>query len=256
MENRILERNVEFSDFIKVFLKKFWILVIVGAVGIAVSITMALVTSDAVSKKYEAVSIIRIPQDSSSVIITDLNTVVEITNVKRDVYDKIKPKTAKGKAVSYSDFASCINVENPKSTKMLKFTVQWDNKDTAKKIASALCAETIDNAKLMFNENELDKLKISDETAYPTGVSKINFGTVKKAVFFGVVLAGMVYVAFVVLHFIDSKVRAGDNLEKSLEIPVIGSVPCVDAEDESKNNYYSKILSEKINSQKASEEKN
>lgn len=113
-----------------------------------------------------------------------------------------------------------IKVTPQQDTQIMDIKVQSNSPEEAKKVAEKVTTLFIDKAKVIIpngNVQILDKVKVPLESVKPN--KKLN---VAIAFFLGLMVSvGIVFV----LEYMDNTIKSQEDLEKYLEIPVLGMIP-------------------------------
>ncbi len=113
-----------------------------------------------------------------------------------------------------------IKVTPQQDTQIMDIKVQSNSPEEAKKVAEKVTTLFIDKAKVIIpngNVQILDKVKVPLEPVKPN--KKLN---VAIAFFLGLMVSvGIVFV----LEYMDNTIKSQEDLEKYLEIPVLGMIP-------------------------------
>lgn len=113
-----------------------------------------------------------------------------------------------------------IKVTPQQDTQIMDIKVQSKSPEEAKKVAEKVTTLFIDKAKIIIpngNVQILDKVKVPQSPVKPN--KKLN---VAIAFFLGLMVSvGIVFV----LEYMDNTIKSQEDLEKYLEIPVLGMIP-------------------------------
>ncbi len=132
--------------------------------------------------------------------------------------------------MSYLDLYKSIKTNNPDGTRILEISVEADTPDEAKRIADSVCrigAEKISQTMSMDQVNIYNWGTRDPKPSNGIGLSKYFFLGVGAAVF--------VFLIYFITFLFDDKVRTEDDVQRYLNLTVLGIIP--NAEDVSGKKY-------------------
>ncbi len=129
--------------------------------------------------------------------------------------------------LSYDNFISKVDVTLVKDTEIIKIQVKDEDPVLATEIANETALVFMDSIKEIMN---VENVQIIDDAQVPK--NKVSPRPVLNMAIAGVL--GLMVGIFLVflLEFLDNTLKSPDDIEKQLELPVIGTIPLVDNEDE------------------------
>ena len=135
---------------------------------------------------------------------------------------------------SYGTLKSCVSVYNPENTRFIHVTVRTPDPELSKRIADTIC--TVSQVKFIELIN-VDRVNIIGEAALPKAPCSPNlYGNVTFGVLIGVALS---VILMTVLTLKDDAITGAEDVEKYLQLTVLGIIPYTDNKP-GKTPYYQK----------------
>ncbi|MGN0544205.1 MAG: YveK family protein [Acutalibacteraceae bacterium] len=231
-------KTVKIKDMWQVLVSH--ILVIVAA-AVACAVVVFIVCKVAVKPKYESTATLYIlnqdNEKNSSSASTDFSLALNVVNdctyllkshaVLDEVIDDLNLD------ISFDELADCIATKNPDQTRVLEVTVKADSPQEAKRIVDAVCS--------VGTEKIMDAMGFKQVNLYEKGTlptEPCNNIALKAAFLAAVAAAVIAYGVFLVIFIFDDKLRTEDDIEKYLNISIIGRIPNVEDVKNNKGKYY------------------
>jgi len=139
--------------------------------------------------------------------------------VSEDVIEKLKLE------VTPSELLSMITVAPKGDTEFLTITVKAKDPEEARKIANQIALSLKSVSK---EAKKADNVQLLDEASLPSSKDSPKiFLNIIIALFLGVMVSiGLVFI----IEYLDNTVKTQQDIEKLLEIPVIGIIPLTEEE--------------------------
>ncbi len=135
---------------------------------------------------------------------------------------------------SYGTLKSCVSVHNPENTRFIHVTVRTPDPELSKRIADTIC--TVSQVKFIELIN-VDRVNIIGEAALPKAPCSPNlYGNVTFGLLIGVALS---VILMTVLTLKDDAITGAEDVEKYLQLTVLGIIPYTDNKS-GKTPYYQK----------------
>ena len=230
------EITISLKDFWRIFLKRFWIMILAAIVVAGGKFAFDTVTFTPVYSSTATMYILRQDGEVSS----SYNTAYDFSSalsVVKDCDALIKSHTVLdstietlGLNMTYKQLYSSVSTSNPEDTRILKVTVIADSPENAKTIVDKICivgAETINDAMGFEQVNFFEHGQENPLPANRTGL--------KTYAIFGLLAAVLVYAVFVVVFLLDDTIRTDEDIERYLSLTVIGDIP--DGNGSKRKNY-------------------
>lgn len=231
-------KTVKIKDMWQVLVSH--ILVIVAA-AVACAVVVFIVCKVAVKPKYESTATLYIlnqdNEKNSSSASTDFSLALNVVNdctyllkshaVLDEVIDDLNLD------ISFDELADCIATKNPDQTRVLEVTVKATSPQEAKRIVDAVCS--------VGTEKIMDAMGFKQVNLYEKGTlptEPCNNIALKAAFLAAVAAAVIAYGVFLVIFIFDDKLRTEDDIEKYLNISIIGRIPNVEDVKNNKGKYY------------------
>ncbi len=221
-ENNTITISAE--GLIKVFTKRFWILLLVGVLSFAL---MLLYTVVAFVPQYESTGrlyILRQPGENDSQQNADYQVSLLVTadcaQILTDhvVVDAVIEEL--GLDMTYEQLSRRIAVQNPTETRILYVTVTAGDPTEAKQIVDKVCeigAEVITD---LMGEDQAKFYGVGKVSEDPSNAPSVLFmGLISVA------LMIVVYIIFYIIFAINDHVGSGDAIEERLHVAILGDIP-------------------------------
>ena len=157
-------------------------------------------------------------------VVNDCVYMIRSHEVLDDVIEEL------GLDLSASDLSKCISTRNPDGTRILEVSVETTSPQQSKKIVDAVCrtgAEKISATMSLDQVNIYSFGKVPDKPSNQTGLLRY--------LIVGAAAAVAVYFAYFIAFLCDDKVKSEEDVEKYLNLTVLGIIP--NAEDVSGKKY-------------------
>lgn len=222
------EVSISITDVFKIFLKRWWIIVLVALVTFAASYVIANLTY---TEEYTSKStiMVRNPEEnlsaSSSAYYYDLtktavNDCQILMTSRTSLYHVIDELKLDEIGITYSKLLSMVKISGYPDSHVLEVSVTTDNPELSKEIVDTLCAV---GAKQIQSHIDFATARVIDEGTYNRHPSNaVNIQLALLVTLFAVVLLmGL----FVILTINDDKLRTAEDIEKHLGLSVLGVIP-------------------------------
>lgn len=206
-------------------LKKRWVMII--SLTLAVASISAVFSFFIIKPKYEAETKIFIGKDESDSQGYSQSDVTMYQNLLKTYSEVIKTKDLTENAINNSkldlevnNVLANVNVTTVASTQIIKISYQSTSPDEAKKILEEITNEFIQSSKTLIpngNIQIIEKVQYPENPISPN--KKMNIGVAGAlGLMLGVGIA-------LLIEFLDNTYKTKDQLERELDIPVLGLIP-------------------------------
>ena len=225
MEKGRLTRVILFSDLWDIFKRRWWVMLVVGVLAVDVFWAYNRLTFEPQYASTATLYILRQNEmDSNSEKASDFSLALNVVNdctfllKSHAVVDKVMEDLQLD--MSYKDLYKSISTKNPDNTRILEVTVIAPSSKQAKEIVDHLCevgAEKIEEA-MGFRQ-----VNLFEYGTYET----IPANQVRVRTYAIIMLAAvlLVYILQVILFIMDDTLNSSEDIEKYLDIKVIGDIP-------------------------------
>ncbi len=207
--------------FYRLLENAIWIL-LVSVIG---AVASGLVTVFLITPKYSATSGLYVmSRQDSAINLSDLQIGSSLTSDYTEVFDNwhVQERVLQrlGLDYSYGQLRNMISLKNPTNTRILYITATSVYPDEAKSLADTYASVA---REFIASTMDTQQPSIFMEALRPTEPSSPNL--LKNAII-GFALGFMLSAGIVVLIFLfDDKIRNGDDVEKYLNMPLLGMLP-------------------------------
>lgn len=219
-----METTINLQDLFSLVLKN---ILLIAAITITLTAVVGLYTKYGVAKKYSSDTTLRVTADGDSVDYNDLQTsqklikTYSVIATSRKVLNQVIADLDLD--LTYVQLKDSIEVTSVQDTDIISIKVTLTDPKQASIVTNKVASVFMNEAK---NQVKIDTLSILD-TAIPNEnpVSP----NLKLNVVIGFMLSLMISVGFVILRdFLDSTIKNENDVEKYLNVPVLGIVPALD----------------------------
>ena len=241
MENKSFIREVTLSDRWRIFLHRLWIMVLAMVIVVAGFITFDRLTY---VPRYSSTATLYILKQSESTtqqyygqeyedftlalkVVNDCNHLLKSHAVIDTVIENLDLE------MSYGALRSSISTSNPEETRVLEVTVEADSPEMAKRIVDNVCDVGV--AKIT------EAMGFTQVNLYEYGIlntSPCNATSPMTYALVGLVVMVGVYAIFLMAYLFDDRLKTDEEIERALELTVIGDIPNADEHKNHKHGYY------------------
>lgn len=237
MEKQSNVKMITLLDLWKVFIRNFWIIILAVALVTGGYFVYEKVTYE---PRYESTATLYILRqddkkngnDTSDFtlalnVVTDCNYLLKSHAVIDDVIDELNLD------MSYATLRSCINTSNPEGTRILEVRVESSSPKLSKEIVDAVCeigAQKIEDA-MGFQQVNLYEYGIYNES--PIGLT----GYITYFII-AIITAILAYTFLLLIYLFDDRITTDEEIEKHLNLHVIGDIPYLNGTRGNKYRYY------------------
>lgn len=220
-----MEETIDLREYFQVIRKRAWIIVLITVIAM---ITSGLISFFVLSPVYEANTtlIVNADQNKESEVLTgdQLNVTQKLTLTygeiikSRSVINDVIKKLDLDK--DYDEVVKEITVSPVKDTQIISITVQDTNAKRARDIANAIPTVFTKEVKRITKANSVE---VIDKAITPENPVKPNkLMNIAIAAVLGIMIG--LFIVFV-LEYLDNKIKTPQDIEKYLELPILGVVP-------------------------------
>ena len=220
-----MEETIDLREYFSIIKKRFWIIALITVVAMVVS---GVISFFMLSPVYES--------KSTLIVNTEKNEETQmITGDQFSVSQKlavtygeiIKSRAVLESVISnlkldseYEDLVEKITVSPVKDTQIISISVQDTNPKKARDIANEIPKVFEKEVKRITKANDI---QVIDKAILPEGAIKPNkMMNVAIAAVLGMMIG--LFVVFV-LEYLDNKIKTPQDVEKHLDLPILGVIP-------------------------------
>lgn len=226
MEDHQMESTINLQELLSLLLQNILLIV---AITITLTLVVGLYTKYGISKKYSSDTTLRVTaaQIEDSVDYNSLQTSQKLVKTysviatSRKVLNQVIADLDLD--LTYTQLKDNVEVTSIQDTDIISIKVTLSNPEKASIVANKVAAVFMTEAK---NQVKIDTLTILD-TAIPS--ENPSSPNIKLNIVVGFVLSLMISVGFVFLReFLDRTITNEKDVEKYLNVPVLGMIPALD----------------------------
>ena len=220
-----MEETIDLREYFAIIKKRFWIIAIITVVAMVVS---GVISFFVLSPVYEAKStlIVNTEKNEETQMITGdqfsvsqklavtYGEIIKSRTVLEDVISNLKLDS------EYEDLVEKITVSPVQDTQIISISVQDTNPKKARDIANEIPKVFEKEVKRITKANDI---QVIDKAILPENPIKPNkMMNVAIAAVLGMMIG--LFVVFV-LEYLDNKIKTPQDVEKHLDLPILGVIP-------------------------------
>ncbi len=218
-------RTLTISDFFRLFVKKFWLIVLVTVVVVGAVLVQQ---SFFFTAKYESTATLYIlkQENESSYTYTssDFSLALDVVNdctyilKSHAVLDEVINELDLD--ISYQTLYKSISTNNPSDTRILEVTVTTESAVLSKNIADKVCEIGITRI--------TDAMGFEQVNLYENGLLSVepsNSFSLLIYILIAAIAGAITYTATLILYIVDDRLSEKDEIEQIFGISVIGEIP-------------------------------
>ncbi|SHK36966.1 capsular exopolysaccharide family [Anaerobranca californiensis DSM 14826] len=222
------EYEIDLRELFEIILNKLWLIILIVLIT---TITTSVVSFFFLDKVYEAsTKLVLVKGGDSDIQYNDVllnqrlvKTYSEIASsrtIAEEVINNLKLN------MSYGEFSNKVRVNSVRDTEVIEIKVQDTNPQLAARIANELSEVFIDRIHEFI---KMENVRILDYAVVPSNPIKPRpMLNIAIALVLGLMIGiGLVFL----LEYLDNSFKGPDDVEKRLNLPVLGAVPAVENEN-------------------------
>ena len=240
--NKSFIREVTLSDLWRIFLHRLWVMVLAMILVVGAFITYDKLTYVPRYNSTATLYILKQSNETSSnqyysqdyedftlalKVVNDCNHLLKSHVVLDSVIENL------GLDMSYGALRGSISTSNPEETRILEVTVEAATPELAKRIVDNVCDVGV--AKIT------EAMGFTQVNLYEYGIldtSPCNTTSLMTYALIGLVVMVGVYAIFLLTYLFDDRLKTDEEIERALELTVIGDIPNADEHKNHKYGYY------------------
>jgi len=219
--------ELELRNIVEIILKRIWIIVAITLAAAIVGLTISVFFIDDVYSASTTLIVREKRKSGEEYQLSDLNlarnlvdtysVIIKSNRVLEKVLDEV------GSDITTNELRSKISVQSEGNTEIIRITVEDLSPETAKNIANS-------TARVFMNEIvrllEMDNVQVIDEAraSFTPVKPKVGMNTAISFILGLMVSLGLAFV----LEYFDNTIKEPEDVEKYLDLPVIGVIPIIE----------------------------
>ena len=241
MENKSSSylREITLSDLWRIFVQRLWIMVLAMVIVMGSYITYDKLTY---VPRYNSTATLYILKQQSELttnrqdyedftlalkVVNDCNHMLKSHVVLDAVAENL------GLNMSYGALRSSISTSNPEESRILEVTVEADTPENAKRIVDNICDVGVAKITEAMGFKQVNLIEYGILNTAPC-----NTTSVMSYALAGIVAMVFVYAIYLLRFLFDDRLKTDEEIEKALELTVIGDIPNADGHKNGKYGYY------------------
>ncbi len=220
--------EIDILELIGVVLSKVWVVILCAILFGAASY---LVCTFLITPKYESTTKIYVinRQNSESLTYSDLQSGTQLTKdyqelvTSRPVLEEVKAEL--GLDIDNDRFKRSITVSVPTDTRIVSITAEDTDPYMARAIADSVRTSAAEHIANVMNT---EAVNVVEEANLPTEISSPKI--IRNTVIGAVLGAFIAVVVIVIIYILDDTIKNPDDVERYLNLSVLGSIPVLDEE--------------------------
>ncbi|WP_077619803.1 YveK family protein [Bacillus sinesaloumensis] len=225
-----MEETISLKEIFQTIRKRLWLITMITAVAVA---TVGVVSYFFLTPVYESSTQILVNQKASEqpyLNQSDIRTNIELINTYNEI---IKTPTilelVKEELNLTEPLSDLITVGSSNNSQVMKITVQHTNPKTAANIANTTATVFKEEIVKIMNVDNVSVLSPAVVAENPVPVKPNPVLNMAIALVVGLMVG--VGLAFL-LEYLDNTIKTEQDIEKLLELPVLGAIAKIDLEEE------------------------
>ena len=220
-----MEETIDLREYFAIIKKRFWIIALITVVAMVVS---GVISFFMLSPVYEAKSTLIVNTEKSQDTQMITGDQFSVSQKLAVTYGEIIKSRAVLESVisnlkldsEYEDLVEKITVSPVQDTQIISISVQDTNPKKARDIANEIPKVFEKEVKRITKANDI---QVIDKAILPEGAIKPNkMMNVAIAAVLGMMIG--LFVVFV-LEYLDNKIKTPQDVEKHLDLPILGVIP-------------------------------
>lgn len=222
-----MEYEIDLRDLFEIILKRIWIIALITVLSIAISGIVSYFILDPIFETSTTL-IVSKPNDEESMIqysdvllsqklVKTYGEIIKSRNVSKQVINQL------GLDITPEQLKNMITVSPVKDTEIVRIKVTLTNPGLASDIANKVAEVFMKDVKRIMN---VDNVQVIDKAEIPlTPVKPRPQLNMLIAGFLGMMIGlGIIFL----IEFLDNTIKTPNDIEKYLDLSVIGTIPFVD----------------------------
>lgn len=239
MENKSFIREVTLSDLWRIFVHRLWIMALAMIIVVAGFVTVDKITYVPEYDSTATLYILKQNETSSQYsseyedftlalkVVNDCNHLLKSHAVIDAVIENL------GLDMTYNELRSRISTSNPEETRVLEVTVEAESPEMAKRIVDNVCEVGVAKITEAMGFTQVNLYEYGILNTVPCNVtSPIIYA------FAGFVVMAAIYAIYLLTYLFDDRLKTDEEIERALNLTVIGDIPNADDTKSHKYGYY------------------
>ncbi|QKQ28727.1 capsule biosynthesis protein CapA [Staphylococcus hominis] len=217
-----MENTIEFSRIIQLIKKNLWLIVLLPIIFLLVS---AILSFFLIQPKYQASTQVLVNQkkEEKNVAVQEVQGNIQLVNTYSEILKspRILDKVSKDDdKYSSEELNEMVNVKTQANSQILNINVTSHDKKESEKIANKIANVFKNDMPEIMNVDNVSILSTANGTAEK--VSPKTSVNLIIGLFVGLVLAIFI---IALKEMLDKRIKSEEDVERELNIPVLGSIP-------------------------------
>ncbi len=239
MENKSFIREVTLSDLWRIFVHRLWIMALAMIIVVAGFVTVDKITYVPEYDSTATLYILKQNETSSQYsseyedftlalkVVNDCNHLLKSHAVIDAVIENL------GLDMTYNELRLRISTSNPEETRILEVTVEAESPEMAKCIVDNVCEVGVAKITEAMGFTQVNLYEYGILNTVPCNVtSPIIYA------FAGFVVMAAIYAIYLLTYLFDDRLKTDEEIERALNLTVIGDIPNADETKSHKYGYY------------------
>lgn len=223
-----MDETIDLRQYLSIVLKKAWVIVLIAVMAIMISAVVSIFLLSPIYETSATMMVSRaIDTNDANIQYQDIlisqrlvHTYSEIARSNRVLFRVIDTM---GLDMTAEEMREKVSVTSVRDTEIIRISVSDTDREFAANLANAVAQVFMQEVVSIMR---IDNIQLIDEARIPDApVSPRIMLNIALAGVLGVML-GLAFVFFI--EFMDNTVKASEDIEKRLDLPVLGVIPSVD----------------------------
>lgn len=218
--------TINIKDLWEIFLRRLWIILLVGILAFSAFCTFKTVTYDPKYSSSATIYILQQNQAETKDVYDDFNLALKVVNdcshliKSHSVLDTVINKLELD--MSYKALYNNVKITNPADTRILEIEVISDSPQLAKEIVDEICT--------VGTEKITETMGFKQVHFYERGIlnnNPCNQTSLIVYLFIGFAAMFLTYAVFVLIYLFDDKLHTDEDIKNHLDLSILGDIPYV-----------------------------
>lgn len=232
-------REITLSDLWRIFIHRLWIMILAMVLVIGATVTYDKLTY---VPKYNSTATLYILKQQNELTTNrqdyeDFTLALKVVNdcnhmlKSHVVLDTVVANL--GLNMSYSALRGSISTSNPEESRILEVTVVADTPENAKRIVDNVCDVGVSEITKAMGFKQVNLIEYGILNTSPC-----NAPSTMSYILMGLVAMIAVYAVYLLTYLFDDRLKTDEEIERALELTVIGDIPNADEHKSNRYGYY------------------
>lgn len=226
-----MQGSLDLIDLIRLLIKKFWIIVLVSAIGLlgAFGFTKLFITPKYTSSVQLYVSNAKIIDTQDRINYNDITASQKLVSTYGVIIrsNQVLSQVIASESLQYTTdrLKRMLSVRSVDGTEIMEILVTTDNPQLSAKIANAIAQIAPESIKKITKAGTVEVVDQAVPNLNPSSPNTMMNSLI------GFLLGAFIAVLYIILKdMMDTHIKGEDDIRKHYDIPILGSIPVLDSQ--------------------------